>query len=125
MALLDVLTDVRDQHAALIHDRFLTTTPPEQLTHLPRYLQAATMRLGKAAENPNRDADLAWQIRDLHDAWWATDRATTDPTHAEQLAQVRWMLEELRVSFFAQQLGTVAPVSAKRIRKALAEVGSA
>ncbi|MGC0272176.1 DUF3418 domain-containing protein [Pseudactinotalea sp. Z1739] len=125
MALLDVLTDVRDQHAALIHDRFLTTTPPEQLMHLPRYLQAATMRLAKAAENPNRDADLAWQIRDLHDAWWAADRATTDPAHAEQLAQVRWMLEELRVSFFAQQLGTAVPVSAKRIRKALAEVGSA
>ena len=121
MALLNVLTDVRDQHAVLIGDGFLTATPPQRLEDLPRYLRAASIRLEKAAQNPNRDADLAWEIGELSDAWWAAHRAATDPRQRAQLAQVRWQLEELRVSFFAQQLGTAAPVSAKRIRKALAE----
>ena len=80
------------------------------------------MRLEKAGQNPHRDADLAWQVGELQDAWWAAHRSATDPTRREGLDQVRWMLEELRVRFFAQQLGTAEPVSAKRIRKALAEI---
>ena len=122
LALLDVLSDVRDQHAALIFDGFVAATPPDRLEHLPRYLQAARMRVEKAAANPQRDADLSWQVRELRDAWWAATRSATDPAHRDHLARVRWMLEELRVSFFAQQLGTAQTVSAKRIRKALAQV---
>ncbi|WP_159622612.1 ATP-dependent RNA helicase HrpA [Ruania rhizosphaerae] len=122
MALLDVLTDVRDQQAALIHDGFLSTTPPERLGDLPRYLRSAVVRLQKAAENPGRDATLAWQLGELRDAWWAAARsAEHDPARLLRLEQVRWLLEELRVSFFAQQLGTSEPVSPKRLRKALAE----
>ncbi|UFU06827.1 ATP-dependent RNA helicase HrpA [Ruania halotolerans] len=123
MALLDVLTDVRDQQKALIHEGFLLTTPPDRLAHLPRYLRAAVVRLQKAAENPRRDADLAWQLSELQEAWWAAGRsAEGDPIRMARVDQVRWQLEELRVSFFAQQLGTSEPVSAKRLRKALAEV---
>ncbi len=122
MALLNVLTDVRDQHAALVHPGYLTDTPPEQLAHLPRYLRAAVLRLEKAEAKGHRDADLAWKIGELSDAWWSAMRsAEHDPVRAARLAPVRWQLEELRVSFFAQQLGTPVTVSEKRIRKALAD----
>ncbi len=122
MALLNVLTDVRDQHAALVHPGFLRDTPPEHLVHLPRYLRAAVVRLEKAAENPNRDADRAWTLGELHEAWWSTTQAAAhDPVRAVRLAEIRWQLEELRVSYFAQQLGTPMTVSDKRIRKALAD----
>nr|WP_223411466.1 ATP-dependent RNA helicase HrpA [Occultella gossypii] len=122
MALLNVLTDVRDQHAALVHPHFLRDTPPEHLVHLPRYLRAAVVRLEKAAENPNRDADRAWTLGELHEAWWSTTQAAAhDPVRTARLAEIRWQLEELRVSYFAQQLGTPKTVSDKRIRKALAD----
>ncbi len=122
MALLNVLTDVRDQHSELVYAGYLTDTPPEQLVHLPRYLRAAVVRLEKAEANPHRDADLAWKIGELSDAWWSAVRsAEHEPIRAARLAPIRWQLEELRVSFFAQQLGTPGPVSEKRIRKALAD----
>ena len=122
MALLNVLTDVRDQHAGLVHAGYLSTTPPEQLVHLPRYLRAAVIRLEKAEANPHRDADLAWKIGELSDAWWSAMRsAEHEPIRAARLAPIRWQLEELRVSFFAQQLGTPGTVSEKRIRKALTD----
>ncbi|WP_022917488.1 ATP-dependent RNA helicase HrpA [Ruania albidiflava] len=122
MALLNVLTDVRDQHASLVHAGYLRDTPPQQLVHLPRYLRAAVLRLEKAEANPHRDADLAWKIGELSDAWWSAVRsAEHEPVRAARLAPVRWQLEELRVSFFAQQLGTPVTVSEKRIRKALAD----
>ena len=124
MALLNVLTDVRDQRAALVGPGFLADTPPERLVHLPRYLRAAVVRLEKAADNPNRDADLAWRIGELRDAWWSAKQSAqhANAERRARLDEVRWLIEELRVSFFAQQLGTPSPVSEKRIRKALAEV---
>lgn len=122
MALLNVLTDVRAQHSELVYPGFLSATPPEQLVHLPRYLRAAVVRLEKAEANPHRDADLAWKIGDLSDAWWSAMRsAELEPIRAARLAPIRWQLEELRVSFFAQQLGTPVTVSEKRIRKALTD----
>ena len=122
MALLNVLTDVRDQHAHLVYPGYLTATPPEQLVHLPRYLRAAAWRLEKAVANPHRDADLAWKVGELADAWWSAMRsAEHEPIRTARLAPIRWQLEELRVSFFAQQLGTPVTVSEKRVRKALAD----
>ena len=79
---------------------------------------------GSAADNPNRDAETAFQIHDLADALAdarvRAARSAPDPARDAALADVRWMLEELRVSLFAQQLGTPGPISAKRIRTALA-----
>ncbi|WP_240916134.1 ATP-dependent RNA helicase HrpA [Sanguibacter sp. HDW7] len=124
LALLNTLTDVRDDAARLIFDGFVTATPPERLRHLPRYLRAASHRLTKAEQNPNRDAELAWKIRDVEDLY---DRARAayaagkpDAARLAALDEARWMLEELRVSFFAQQLGTDGTVSEKRIRGLLA-----
>ena len=81
-------------------------------------------RLAKAAENPQRDEGLAWQVHELQaaydDALAAARSGAADPARDARLAEVRWMLEELRVSLFAQTLGTPQPVSPKRIRAALA-----
>ncbi|MPV88905.1 DUF3418 domain-containing protein [Georgenia ruanii] len=126
IALLNTLTDVRDQVARLVYPGFVSATPPGQLVHLPRYLRAAQRRIERAQVNVHQDADLAWKVGELEDAYEAaveaSDRLAPDPARRDGLEQVRWMLEELRVSFFAQQLGTPIKVSEKRIRKALAEL---
>ncbi|MFJ1512400.1 ATP-dependent RNA helicase HrpA [Cellulosimicrobium funkei] len=127
LALLNTLTDLRDQAAGLIHDGFVSQTPPRRLPHLTRYLRAASYRLEKAQSNPHRDAELAWRVHDVEDAYQraraASAQGPADPVRAADLAEVRWLIEELRVSLFAQQLGTDGPVSEKRIRKLLAPDG--
>nr|WP_246012119.1 DUF3418 domain-containing protein [Myceligenerans xiligouense] len=127
LALLQVLQDLRDHAAGLIHDGFVSATPPRRLPHLVRYLRAASHRLAKASENPGRDADLVWRVGDVTQAWEKARAAyatgTPDAVRAAELAEVRWMLEEFRVSLFAQQLGTDGPVSEKRIRKVLTPAG--
>lgn len=127
LALLNTLQDLREHRASLIHDGFVSATPPRRLPHLARYLRAGSHRLSKATENPARDSDLAWRIGDVTSAYekaQATYAAgSPDAARAAELADVRWMLEELRVSLFAQQLGTDGPVSEKRIRKVLAPNG--
>lgn len=126
LALLNTLQDVREQMAALVHDGFVSEAGAARLPHLVRYLRAARHRLAKAADNPNRDAELAWRVHDLEallDA--ARERVASgppDPARTAALDDVRWMLEELRVSLFAQTLGTPAPVSEKRVRAALAAI---
>ncbi len=127
LALLNTLTDLRDQAAGLIHDGFVSQTPPRRLPHLTRYLRAASYRLEKAQSNPNRDAELAWRVHDVEEAYQraraAYAQGPADPVRAADLAEVRWLIEELRVSLFAQQLGTDGPVSEKRIRKLLTPDG--
>lgn len=127
VALLATAQDVRAQVGRLVHDGFVTEVGADRLPHVARYLRAARHRLVKAAENPRRDADLAWQVQDVEDQV-ATVRARLaagppDPVRAAALADVRWLVEELRVSLFAQQIGTPVPVSPTRIRKALAAIG--
>ncbi|GHS85952.1 hypothetical protein AGMMS50218_04770 [Actinomycetota bacterium] len=126
LALLATLQDVREQSARLVHDGFVSETGAAQLPHLARYLRAAQHRLTKAADNPARDDQLAWQVHDLEqslaDARTRLATRTPAPADARTLTEVRWMIEELRVQLFAQQLGTAQPVSDKRIRKALAAV---
>ncbi|WP_418606838.1 DUF3418 domain-containing protein [Georgenia sp. SUBG003] len=126
MFLLNTLTEVRDQVAKLVRPGFVSATPPERLVHLPRYLRAAQRRIERAQQNVHQDANLAWTIGELEDAYEAavdaSDRLAPDPARDATLEEVRWLIEELRVSFFAQQLGTPVKVSEKRIRKALAQV---
>jgi ATP-dependent helicase HrpA len=123
IALLATVHDVRGQLAGLVHDGFVADAGAARLPHLVRYLRAARFRLARAAENPTRDESLAWQVAEVADAY--DDAVTTARTSAPdagrdaRLERARWMLEELRVSLFAQQLGTAHPVSAKRIRSAL------
>ena len=109
----------------LVHAGFVAETGADRLSDLARYLRADLYRLVKAAENPNRDAQRAWQVHDLEGSYTsALERARSaapDGARDAALDDVRWMLEELRVSLFAQQLGTPGPVSEKRIRKALSD----
>ena len=127
LALLNTLQDVRDHAATLIHPGFVSATPPRRLPYLVRYVRAASYRIEKAQANPHRDAELTWRIHDVEEAY-AKARAAyaagpADPARAAELAEVRWLIEELRVSLFAQQLGTDGPVSEKRIRKILSPGG--
>ncbi len=123
LALLASLTEVRSLAADLVGDGFIARTPTNRLADLPRYLRAATHRIDKAREHPARDAELALRVRevvaDVERARASLDLDRVDPSKAAQLERVRWMIEEFRVSQFAQQLGTDGPVSAKRIRSAL------
>jgi ATP-dependent helicase HrpA len=117
LALLATAQDIRAQAARLVHDGFVSEVGVARLPHLARYLRAARHRLVKAADNPQRDADLAWQVADVEALY---DQVVAKHPGAAGLTEIRWMLEELRVSLFAQQLGTPVPVSTTRIKKALA-----
>jgi ATP-dependent helicase HrpA len=121
IALLGALTDAKAQLNGLVFDGFVSRTGTARLQQLPRYLQALVWRIQRLADNPGRDR--AW----MTEVQTATARFTDAggriplPAHAAQnLVHARWMLEELRVSLFAQHLGTAETVSSQRIRKVLA-----
>jgi ATP-dependent helicase HrpA len=124
LALLGTVQDVQTWSTALVHPGFVTETGAARLPHLARYLRAAAHRLDKAGDNPARDEQLAWQVHDLEQLLGQTRARVTSrtlvPADLAALDEARWLLEELRVSLFAQQLGTPVPVSEKRIRKVLA-----
>jgi ATP-dependent helicase HrpA len=112
-----VRTDIAAQLDALLGPRFLTETPPEWRKHLPRYLKAAEQRWHKRGQR--QDPELAAQIQTAA-ARLARWRAALPPgwPWPPAIVEYRWLLEELRVSLFAQALGTVRPVSAKRLEQA-------
>ncbi|MGW5722935.1 ATP-dependent RNA helicase HrpA [Amycolatopsis sp. NPDC003865] len=113
------LADIRTQLAGLVYPGFVTATGASRLRHVVRYLQGISRRLEKLASEPTRDlqrtADIAWIQAEYADAVASLPPGTSSPA----LNEVRWMIEELRVSFFAQTLGTAHPVSLKRITKAI------
>jgi ATP-dependent helicase HrpA len=104
--------DIEQQLARLLAPGWLASTPWQRLQHYPRYLKAAELRLEKLRADPARDARLMSELQPLLTAWLRAPR----PLGAEQV-QFGWLLEELRVSLFAQQLKTPVPVSAKRLAK--------
>jgi ATP-dependent helicase HrpA len=110
--------EVRSQVARLYAPGFLLRTPWERLQHLPRYVKAAALRLDKLREDPQRDARLAAQVAALETPYRRelAARARIGAVTAEW-EQFGWLLEELRVALFAQQLRTPVPVSAKRLAK--------
>jgi ATP-dependent helicase HrpA len=125
MALLPALTDMRDQLARLVPRGFVADAGTAALRRYPTYLAAIAQRHQRlttgGAAAVNRDRTLMDQVVDLQAAWLHRVEALPAGTPpGEPLRRVRWMLEELRVSLFAQQLGTAYPVSDQRIRKALA-----
>jgi ATP-dependent helicase HrpA len=110
--------DVRQQLSRLLAPGWLARTPWERLQHLPRYLKAASLRLDKLREDPARDARLAGDIAAL-EAPYRRELAARARYGAPEpaLEQFGWLLEELRVSLFAQELRTPVPVSPKRLAK--------
>ena len=124
LALIGTVADERQHLAELVGPGFVSATAPEQLRHFPRYLRASRMRLDRASANPAADETAAWQIRQVQaqvdDAREDAASLPFDAVRAARIERATWMVEELRVSLFAQQLGTDGKVSAKRIAKMLA-----
>ncbi|MBA4254589.1 MAG: ATP-dependent helicase, partial [Polaromonas sp.] len=117
----DVATDVQQQLARLVGKRFLIDTPWAQLQHLPRYLKGVQARLDKYKADPARDAARLADLKPQEQRYWrlvAERKGQVD----DRMAEFRWLLEELRISFFAQELRTPQPVSTKRLDKAWAQL---
>jgi ATP-dependent helicase HrpA len=113
--------DVRAQLKRLVYPGFVAATGLARLPDVERYLRAAARRLERLPDATAVDRDRMNAIHDLERIY--RERLAAAPG-AEGLREVPWMLEELRVSHFAQSLGTRGPVSAKRIRRALEEATS-
>jgi ATP-dependent helicase HrpA len=119
-ALLPALADIRQQLKGLVHPGFVTETGWKQLHHLPRYLRGITHRLDRLAGNLPRDRQLMSQVHEIEREYreLRAELPAGGPGD-EGLREIRWMIEELRINFFAQALGTAHPVSDKRIYKAM------
>jgi ATP-dependent helicase HrpA len=115
--------DLRGQLSGLVYPGFVTATGYRRLPHLTRYLRGMEHRLDKLPENPGRDAASMAVAQRAEQAYRDTVAALPDGRRsAAAVTDVRWMLEELRVSLFAQALGTQAPVSENRILAALSRL---
>ncbi len=112
----EVVSDVTSQLKGLFPKGFLLTTPASQLRHYARFVRAINVRLDKLRNAPERDATQMASIAKLT-VPYAREIANRKGVIDEKLANFRWLLEELRVSLFAQELRTPMPVSVKRLTK--------
>jgi len=120
---VDAAQDAAQQLQRLVPKKFLTATPYAQLQHFTRYLKAITLRLDKWRADPARDAARLAELRPQEQRYWrllAERKGVVDA----RMQEYRWLLEELRVSFFAQELRTPQPVSTKRLDKLWAQINS-
>ncbi len=119
-ALLANLTDVRKQLDALVRPGFVTEAGLRRLPDLMRYLIAVDRRLQQMPTNVQRDTTRMQKVHEMQDEYaWLLEQMPQGRPVPQQVLDVRWMLEELRVSYFAHALGTAYPVSDKRIVKAI------
>lgn len=117
----EAVADCAQQLQRLVPKRFLALTPWGQLQHFSRYLKAIVLRLDKWRADPARDAAKLLELKPQDQRYWrlvAERKGAVD----ERMLEFRWLLEELRVSFFAQELRTPQPVSVKRLDKAWAQL---
>jgi len=120
------LADARAQFAALIYPQFVSETGLRRLPDLVRYLQAISRRLDTATASPARDSERMAAVHRVTDAYQRVMAALPPAQRSGAEARsVRWMIEELRVSLFAQVLGTPGPVSEKRAMAALSRLADA
>ena len=118
----EAVADITQQLGRLMPKTFLNITPWSALQHFPRYLKAMVLRLEKYRTDSERDALRLSELRLLEQRYWrcvAERHGVLD----DRLQEYRWLLEELRVSFFAQELRTPQPVSVKRLEKAWGQMG--
>ncbi len=117
----DAAVDCSQQLQRLVPKHFISQTPWPQLQHMARYLKAITLRLDKFRADPARDAARLAELKPMEQRYWrlvSERKGVMD----ERLQEFRWLLEELRVSFFAQELRTPQPVSVKRLDKAWSQL---
>ncbi|MDO9449606.1 MAG: DUF3418 domain-containing protein, partial [Rugosibacter sp.] len=124
--LASTCSDINAQLAALLHKNFIVGVSYERLQHYPRYLKAAALRLDKARSDPTREARLLAEWQTLGKPWERERHALHKSGQASYIKdtlddpfmeEFRWLLEELRVALFAQELRTPTPVSVKRLQK--------
>ncbi len=117
-----VFEDLSGQLEDLVYPGFLLDLAPGRLMHYPRYLAAMKMRLDSLRLDPSRDAKLQSQV----EPYWQRylERITSGAEYDESLDSFRWLIEEFRVSLFAQSLGTAQKTSAKRLDEAWCKVTS-
>ena len=111
--------DMREQLDALLTPGFLRELAPSRLAHYPRYLKALRLRGERLRQDPAKDQQRMLQVIPYWRAYLQHRAAGTDPA---ELAELRWLIEEWRVSLFAQELRTPEPVSAKKLAQALAAI---
>nr|WP_010461542.1 ATP-dependent RNA helicase HrpA [Acidovorax radicis] len=115
--------DAQQQLQRLVPKNFIAAAPWTQLAHYARYLKAITLRLEKYRADPARDAAKLAELRPQEQRYWRLVAERKGAVDA-RMQELRWLLEELRVSFFAQELRTPQPVSVKRLDKLWAQVNS-
>jgi ATP-dependent helicase HrpA len=121
IALLGPLADAREQLNALVYPGFVSATGLAQLGRLPVYLRGITHRVGKLSENLGRDRVWMTEVQSATELYRSAGGELPLPADApDRIRHARWLLEELRISLFAQQLGTAESASLQRIRKVLA-----
>ena len=111
MSLLFVLANEKKHIAELMPSKLISATGIERITRIPVYLQASKMRIEKLLENPERDRIAELELNEA--------LAIYENSAIEKRGKARWLIEELRVSLFAQVLGAAETVSVQRIKKAL------
>src|SRR6185312_2649146 len=113
--------DLHEQLAALVYPGFVRDVTKSRLAHLPRYLKAMRLRAERLRQDATRD-----QARMLTVRAYLSEYLKLKATHGEDaaLTELRWLIEELRVSLFAQELKTTEPVSPKRLAKLVEELGA-
>ncbi|MDQ3579763.1 MAG: DUF3418 domain-containing protein, partial [Actinomycetota bacterium] len=120
---VEPLADIREQIAALVFPGFITAAGGARLAGVERYLRGIERRLDKLPERPDRDTTWMHTVQDLEDAYHdALDRLRPAERDTAAAKDVRWMIEELRISYFAQTLGTPTPISDKRISKVIEQL---
>ncbi len=123
LTMLAAQGDIKSQLQRLIYPGFACQSGEQKLPDLKRYLLALQKRLEKLPVNPNQDRLHTLELNDLEERYHALCKTMMgNEKDNSDLAEIYWMLEELRVSLFAQQLGTAYPISAKRIRLKLTEL---
>ncbi|WP_104475951.1 ATP-dependent RNA helicase HrpA [Actinokineospora auranticolor] len=120
---VEPLADIREQLAGLIFPGFVAATGVRRLGDVERYLRGIERRLDKLPERPDRDRTWMHVVQDLEDSYHeAVEQLRPSARDAEVTRSVRWMIEELRISYFAQTLGTPGSISDKRIVKAIQQL---
>ncbi|HEX6497889.1 MAG TPA: ATP-dependent RNA helicase HrpA [Micromonosporaceae bacterium] len=119
--LAPALADLKAQLAGLVYPGFVAATGWHRLADLPRYLRAMQHRLDKLPGNPQRDREQMLRLREVEQEYQQLCRELP-PSAEAGLVQIRWMIEELRINYFAQSMGTAYPVSDKRIYRAMDEL---
>lgn len=117
------LADIKAQIGGLVYRGFVTGNGFHRLSDILRYLQAIEKRLEKMFIDPHRDRALMLKVEHVQQSWrqWL-NKFAPQRRHDEDIQAIRWMIEELRVSYFAQQLGTPYPISDKRILQAMEKI---